>query len=85
MRIRSPEPAEGRKHIDVQTELYLEEITGHFIECDFVPISFVTNLILYQHLISNRSTMKCYLAYKVKPSFTIFIYLLTFPHQFNML
>ena len=25
---RSPEPVEGRKHIDVQTELYLEEITG---------------------------------------------------------
>ena len=25
---RSPEAVEGRKHIDVQTELYLEEITG---------------------------------------------------------
>lgn len=25
---RSPEPVEGRKHIEVQTELYLEEITG---------------------------------------------------------
>ena len=30
MRIRSPDPVEGRKHIDVQTELYLEEITGEF-------------------------------------------------------
>ena len=28
MRIRSPDPVDGRKHIDVQTELYLEEITG---------------------------------------------------------
>lgn len=27
---RSPEPVEGRKHIDVQTELYLEEITGNY-------------------------------------------------------
>ncbi len=30
---RSPEPVEGRKHIEVQTELYLEEITGQ-------PLSF---------------------------------------------
>lgn len=28
---RSPEPVEGRKHIEVQTELYLEEITGQLL------------------------------------------------------
>ena len=27
---RSPEPVDGRKHVDVQTELYLEEITGKY-------------------------------------------------------
>ena len=26
LRPKSPEPVEGRKHIDVQTELYLEEL-----------------------------------------------------------
>ncbi|KAI9327746.1 radial spoke 3 [Zopfochytrium polystomum] len=26
-RLRTPEPAEGRRHIDVQTDLYLEELT----------------------------------------------------------
>lgn len=34
MRIRSPEPVDGRKHIDVQTELYLEEITDRVEEAD---------------------------------------------------
>ena len=34
MRIRSPPPLEGRKHIDVQTELYLEEITDRVEEAD---------------------------------------------------
>ena len=29
LRPRSAEPVEGRKHIDVQTELYLEEIKGN--------------------------------------------------------
>ena len=28
LRPRSAEPVDGRKHIDVQTELYLEEIKG---------------------------------------------------------
>ena len=31
MRETSPKPVEGRKHIDVQTELYLEEITGEIL------------------------------------------------------
>lgn len=35
---RSPEPVEGRKHIEVQTELYLEEITGK-------PLSFTVENI----------------------------------------
>lgn len=34
MRIHSPPPVEGRKHIDVQTELYLEEITDRVEEVD---------------------------------------------------
>ena len=28
---KSPPPVEGRKHIEVQTELYLESITGEII------------------------------------------------------
>lgn len=31
---RSPEPVEGRKHIDVQTELYLEELSDRVEEAD---------------------------------------------------
>ena len=31
---RTPEPVEGRKHIDVQTELYLEELTDRIEEAD---------------------------------------------------
>ncbi|KAI5626645.1 radial spoke head protein 3-like [Silurus asotus] len=31
-RIRTPEPVEGRKHIDVQTELYLEELSDQIEE-----------------------------------------------------
>ena len=31
---RTPEPVEGRKHIDVQTELYLEELTDRVEESD---------------------------------------------------
>ena len=34
MRPRSPEPVEGRKHIDVQTELYLEELSDRVEEAD---------------------------------------------------
>uniref|UniRef100_A0A8C5K4J3 Radial spoke head protein 3 homolog n=1 Tax=Jaculus jaculus TaxID=51337 RepID=A0A8C5K4J3_JACJA len=34
LRPRTPEPVEGRKHVDVQTELYLEEIADHIIEVD---------------------------------------------------
>ncbi|KAM5327055.1 radial spoke head protein 3 homolog isoform 1-T1 [Glossophaga mutica] len=30
----TPEPVEGRKHVDVQTELYLEEIADRVIEVD---------------------------------------------------
>ncbi|XP_075410424.1 radial spoke head protein 3 homolog [Tenrec ecaudatus] len=33
-RPRTPEPVEGRKHVDVQTELYLEEIADRIIEVD---------------------------------------------------
>lgn len=34
---RSPDAVEGRKHVDVQTELYLEEITGelHVQSCGY--------------------------------------------------
>lgn len=31
-RIRTPEPVEGRKHIDVQTDLYLEELSDKLPE-----------------------------------------------------
>ncbi|XP_030054287.1 radial spoke head protein 3 homolog [Microcaecilia unicolor] len=31
---RTPEPVEGRKHVDVQTEIYLEEITDRIEETD---------------------------------------------------
>ncbi|XP_038595966.1 radial spoke head protein 3 homolog [Tachyglossus aculeatus] len=31
---RTPEPVEGRKHVDVQTELYLEELSDHVVEVD---------------------------------------------------
>ena len=31
---KSPEPVEGRKHIDVQTELYLEELSDRIEEAD---------------------------------------------------
>lgn len=34
LRPRTPEPVEGRKHVDVQTELYLEEIVDRIVEVD---------------------------------------------------
>lgn len=34
MRVRSPPPVEGRRHTEVQTELYLEEITDRIEEAD---------------------------------------------------
>uniref|UniRef100_A0A2K5CEK2 Radial spoke head 3 n=1 Tax=Aotus nancymaae TaxID=37293 RepID=A0A2K5CEK2_AOTNA len=34
LRQQTPEPVEGRKHVDVQTELYLEEIADRIIEVD---------------------------------------------------
>ncbi|KAM9679341.1 radial spoke head protein 3 homolog isoform 2-T6 [Dama dama] len=34
LRPHTPEPVEGRKHVDVQTELYLEEIADRIIEVD---------------------------------------------------
>ncbi|XP_045400618.1 radial spoke head protein 3 homolog isoform X1 [Lemur catta] len=34
LRPRTPEPLEGRKHVDVQTELYLEEIADRVVEVD---------------------------------------------------
>lgn len=34
LRPQTPEPVEGRKHVDVQTELYLEEIADRVIEVD---------------------------------------------------
>lgn len=34
MKPRSPEPVEGRKHIEVQTELYLEELSDRVEEAD---------------------------------------------------
>ncbi|XP_037374691.2 radial spoke head protein 3 homolog [Talpa occidentalis] len=34
LRPRTPEPVDGRKHVDVQTELYLEEIADRIIEVD---------------------------------------------------
>lgn len=34
LRPRSPEPVTGRKHIDVQTELYLEELSDRVEEAE---------------------------------------------------
>ncbi|NXC44447.1 RSPH3 protein, partial [Penelope pileata] len=34
MQLKTPEPVEGREHVHVQTELYLEEICGRIIEVD---------------------------------------------------
>ncbi|KAF3831235.1 hypothetical protein GH733_000127 [Mirounga leonina] len=34
LRPRTPEPVEGRKHVDVQTEIYLEEIADRITEVD---------------------------------------------------
>eukprot|EP00794_Sanderia_malayensis_P000030 gene30-621_t len=34
LRPKTPDPVEGRKHIDVQTELYLEELTDRVEEAD---------------------------------------------------
>jgi len=34
LRVRSPEPVDGRKHTDVQTELYLEELSDRIEEAD---------------------------------------------------
>ncbi|NXY81214.1 RSPH3 protein, partial [Alcedo cyanopectus] len=34
MRLRTPEAVEGREHVQVQTELYLEEISDRIIEVD---------------------------------------------------
>lgn len=34
LRPKSPDPVEGRKHIDVQTELYLEELSDRMEEAD---------------------------------------------------
>jgi len=34
LRVHSPEPVEGRQHIDVQTELYLEELSDRIEEAD---------------------------------------------------
>ena len=34
LRPKSPEAVEGRKHIDVQTELYLEELSDRVEEAD---------------------------------------------------
>nr|XP_047936720.1 radial spoke head protein 3 homolog isoform X2 [Anser cygnoides] len=34
MQLRTPEPVEGREHVHVQTELYLEEISDRIIEVD---------------------------------------------------
>uniref|UniRef100_A0A670ZKS7 Radial spoke head 3 n=1 Tax=Pseudonaja textilis TaxID=8673 RepID=A0A670ZKS7_PSETE len=34
LRTRTPEPLEGRRHVDVQTELYLEELSDRIIEVD---------------------------------------------------
>lgn len=34
LRPRSPDPVDGRKHIDVQTELYLEELSDRVEEAD---------------------------------------------------
>ncbi|NXT23805.1 RSPH3 protein, partial [Syrrhaptes paradoxus] len=34
LQLRTPEPVEGREHVHVQTELYLEEISDRIIEID---------------------------------------------------
>ncbi|NXI65803.1 RSPH3 protein, partial [Anseranas semipalmata] len=34
MQLKTPEPVEGREHVHVQTELYLEEISDRIIEVD---------------------------------------------------
>ena len=34
LKSQTPEPVEGRKHIDIQTELYLEELTDRVEEAD---------------------------------------------------
>nr|XP_060642163.1 radial spoke head protein 3 homolog B-like [Anolis sagrei ordinatus] len=34
LRTRTPDPVEGRRHVDVQTELYLEELADRIIEVD---------------------------------------------------
>ena len=34
MRVRSPDAVEGRKHVEVQSELYLEELTDRVEEAD---------------------------------------------------
>ncbi|XP_053228721.1 radial spoke head protein 3 homolog B-like [Podarcis raffonei] len=34
LQTRTPEPLEGRRHVDVQTELYLEELADRIIEVD---------------------------------------------------
>lgn len=34
MRVRTPEAVEGRQHVDVQTELYLEELSDRVEEAD---------------------------------------------------
>jgi len=33
-RVRTPDPVEGRQHVDVQTELYLEELSDRVEEAD---------------------------------------------------
>lgn len=34
MRVRSPDAVEGRKHVEVQSELYLEELSDRVEEAD---------------------------------------------------
>lgn len=34
LKSQTPEPVDGRKHIDIQTELYLEELTDRVEEAD---------------------------------------------------
>ena len=34
LRTRTPEPVDGRRHTDVQTEVYLEEITDRVVEAE---------------------------------------------------
>ena len=52
LRPRSAEPVEGRKHIDVQTELYLEEIKGDLKLYQFnlgIGFCFIILLVLSLH------------------------------------